>query len=445
MPSPLLSPPRRHALLLAAAIAVLALLLRLQFVQLSVVEFPLGGDSRQYVAYALNLHEHHVFSKAVPGERVAPDDYRGPGYPWLLAAAMEVRGVQGDSWYRLALQWQCLLGAATVVLMLVMARGWLVATASLVPAILLALWPHHIVASSALLSEVLLGFALLAGLALAALAHGRKSTPVAVGASLCFALANLVNPAMLMLPPALAVVFWRDRLVRPALLLALLPLAVSGAWQLRSVEPPPSGQPGRAALNLVQGSWPVMHVAWQQSRIDPEAARIITEMDTEALQLANDPKAGMARLARRFADAPGYYLRWYLVEKPYLLWDWDIRVGAGGVYVNSIRNSPLESNPLLSASTAALRAANPLIFLLAALEALRLAWACLRRRSPPAAGVLCAVAFCYFTAVHLVFQAEPRYAIAYRPEELLLAGAALAKVFAWWNSRRAAVASVAAT
>ena len=133
--------------------------------------------------------------------------------------------------------------------------------------------------------------------------------------------------------------------------------------------------------------------------------------------------------------APGYYLRWYLLEKPYLLWDWDIRVGAGDIYVNAIDRSPFERNPMLRGLRSLLHLLNPLVFVLALAGLLAIARRSWRGEASGAA-MLTALAFVYVTAIHNVFQAEPRYAIAYRPEELLLAFAALAALAEAWRRRR---------
>ena len=73
----------------------LALLLRLQFVQQAQVVEPTRGDSRSYVAYAINLEQHHAFSTAVSGEALVVDNYRSPGYPLFLAACMLCRAQGG--------------------------------------------------------------------------------------------------------------------------------------------------------------------------------------------------------------------------------------------------------------------------------------------------------------------------------------------------------------
>ena len=78
---------------------------------------------------------------------------------------------------------------------------------------------------------------------------------------------------------------------------------------------------------------------------------------------------------------------------------------------------------------------NPLVFVLALAGLLAIARRSWRGEGSGAA-MLTALAFVYVTAIHNVFQAEPRYAIAYRPEELLLAFAALAALAEAWRRRR---------
>ena len=442
---PTLPVRRRHERLLVAVVVLLALLIRLQFVQQAVVQMPMSGDSRHYVAYAINLEQHHTFSKAVPGEPVVADSYRSPGYPLFLAACMRATGGVGDNaWYRLALFLQCLLGAATAWITILLARQWMPPAAALAAGLGVAIWPHHVVASSALLIEVLLGFVLAAALLLAARAHSRRSLSIAAGAGATLAFATLVNPAMLLLPVFISLPFLfgsRKRLLYPLLLLPLLGFA-GWAWRDAHVSMP--GSPGRGALNFVQGSWPGMHDAWRNRLVDANAAFTMAQIDAEAAMLEQVPSSGLTVIGRRMAASPGRYARWYLVEKPFLLWDWDVRVGSGDIYVNAIESSPFEKNPVLRAISRALHAVNPMLFALALAGALVTAWRA-RQGVDEAAPLLVTLAFAYFTLVHDVFQAEPRYAIAYRAEEMLLVAAALvalaslrrARSAGQWNPNRA--------
>jgi hypothetical protein len=136
------------------------------------------------------------------------------------------------------------------------------------------------------------------------------------------------------------------------------------------------------------------------------------------------------------ARDPAYYAAWYLLRKPMLLWDWDIRIGWGGPYVLEVRHSPLERNPLLAAVGRGLRVATPLLTLVMFASAFVLLAGGVRRRTwaPPAALATAALAL-YLTGIHDVFQAEPRYANAYRGIEALLVATALQAITQWVTNR----------
>jgi len=422
----------RRFLMLAIAITLIGLLLREHFILSAVPEAPIRGDEVQYVAYARNLVQHGVFSLSQPGAgQIVPDAFRGPGYPAFLAVAM-VLAEPGPGWYALSLHAQAVLGALTCLLLAWVARRWLGAGWALATAALLAFWPHHIAATGALLVEVLLGFLLTLAMLLASLAIDRSSRTCALAAGLSLGVAALVNPVVVLLPLLFAMVLTAYGRGGAALTLLVAALALTGMWQLRNLGlDTEQASPGRAQINLVQGSWPTYHQAYNAPREDPIARSIMQAISEEEVLMARDPAAGLASLRTRFAEDPRYYLRWYLLEKPYLLWAWDIRIGAGDVYFHRVAKSPLETNPTLNAIKRGLRSLNPLLFALALVAALGTLLTALRRQSPPPAAVLLALSFLYFTSIHIVFQAEPRYSIAYRPIELALAVGALSVLLSW--------------
>ena len=425
-----------HGYLLAAfAVTLLAAVLREWFVLATVVEAPIRGDIVQYVAYAWNLVVHQTFSMAAPGSaEVTPDAFRGPGYPLLLVVAMLLGGLEGG-WYPLALQGQVLLGTATVALTMVLGRRWLSMPANLLAGGLIAVWPHHIAATGALLTEVAFGFFLVAGLCLAASpgGRGRQATGLALATGAVFAFACLVNEVILLFPLLIAVMWWRAGRKRGAVIVAVIPLLVAGAWDARSaLLPPAPADHDRVAMNLVQGSWPLYHAAYASRDAHETPRRILQAIVAEQRLMATDPAAGLKSIGERIAHDPGYYARWYFFEKPFLLWDWDIRIGAGDVYFHRLSQSPLDEQPLLRALKRALEWLNPAIFVVSAGTALMvvLRW----RRSPPQLldrRLLVALFAVYATAIHWVFQAEPRYSIPYRPEQMLLLAAGLSCITRW--------------
>ena len=417
----------RRFLLALFLLTLFAWLLREYFVLATIVEVPIRGDVRDYVAYAWNLLHHGVFSKAWPADAMpVPDGFRGPGYPLFIAAAMVLQS-RPDDWYALLLHAQALVGALTVTGTVLLARRWLSPGWALFAGVLLALWPHHIAATGALLSEVVFGATLVFAMLCAVLAQGTTRTRTwAIASGALFGYAYLVNPLVLFLPFVLAALSWRNRRgLAAAWLLGVFLLPVA-AWSVRDAGLP-HGSGDRAKVNLVQGAWPQYHAAWNTSASNATSRRIMQAIDHEERLLKADTGTGLREIGARMGEDPGYYARWYLLQKPWLLWDWDIRVGAGGIYFHKVSHSPLDTNPLLRASTAVLHWLNPLLFALALAASLALAWGGWRRRAwvQPAAAMT-ALLFLYVTAMHALLQAEPRYSIPYRPFELLLATAALA-------------------
>jgi 4-amino-4-deoxy-L-arabinose transferase-like glycosyltransferase len=424
---------------IAVAITVLALLVRVLYFTGAEVDDPLRGDVLEYWNYASNLVGHGVFSMLPPGAAVPPPDaYRSPGYPAFLALCLRLASTPAQ-----AVQWaqwlQLLLGAALAPMTIVLARRWLSPPAALMSGLAVALWPHLVVFSSTLLSETLFCFLLLSCLLALAAAHARASTGWAAAAGAAGGMAYLVNPLALFLPPLFAALLALrgQRRLAAACLLAFAALA--GAWAIRNAGVGPGADSGsRAATNFVQGSWPLYHAAANDRDRNEIAAAYAAQIDEEAKAMQVNPRAGLATMAERFGAEPGAYLRWYALEKPWLLWDWNVRIGWGDIYFLQTLRSPFERNAGLRAIHAVFHFLNPAFFALAVAATLFALAALLRRRGAteaPLALAATALLFAYVTAVHVVFQAEPRYSVAYRPFEVLLAVSALASLAARWRAR----------
>lgn len=393
---------RRVFWVLSAVVVLLALVIRDLYVGRAAIWQPLSGDAGQYVRYAQNMALGYF------GGGEGPDAYRPPGYPALIALSQMMDG----DWYARLLRWQGAIGATTVGLTIALARQWLPPWAALLSGLLLALWPHHIAFSAEVLSEVWYGFLLTAALLVAALSKGR--TWVWTFASLLFAAAAMVNTIAVLIPlfAGAAMIGWRSPKEWGGLLVPVL--LVVGGWSLRPVE----GGSDRVWQNLVQGSHPMYHEAYTQQFNDPDMAKINEAIHAETVAVVEDPAEGLRTMASRIAARPVDYLAWYS-SKPWLQWDWDVRVSvAGGPSVHLVHGSILEQSPLREVS-GLMRALNPVLFVLATLVAL------FSLRKPGPARTL-ALVFLYTTAVHSVLQAEPRHSVPYRGIEFALVASALA-------------------
>ena len=406
---------KRQFLLLSAGVVLTAFALREWYVLASVLPNPTQGDVSSYLRYAQHMVLDGVFSQAENGAAVVPDAYRTPGYPLILAAIYRFTGMSG--WFSAVYQVQVVIGALTVAGVIALARQWLPCKWAVLAGALLAVWPHHIAATNAMLTEVVFAFALIGSLLLASLALSRRSLWLAVAAGAAFGVAYLVNPVIALFPAALLAVFWRARAAKlGAVVLAVSLVAVVG-WGVRNTLQDAHGD-SRVWQNLVQGAWPGYHHAekWWPWIAEDRAVRagIAAEMEVTT----TDHAAGLRMIGARMASDPVRYARWYALEKPYLLWDWDVRMGQGGVYTLEVWNSPLDRG-LMLAPTILLWALNPALF------ALAIGGVLLAFRGKPSEQMV-ALFFVYITALHVVLQAEPRYAIAYRPIEILMiAGAGL--------------------
>jgi hypothetical protein len=419
---------RRAAWIAIATMTLLALAMRLFYVNTVVIDVPIRGDAINYFSYASNLVEHGVYSYVRPGSggEVVPDHYRDPGYPLFVALAMWIAGE--DGWYRLLLNLQALLGAATVGLTLVLGRRWLPPGWLAAAGLLMAAWPHSITITSYVLTETLAGF--LSVLWLALLSAKGTHPGGALVAGLLAGAAAAVNAVLVPVAPALALVLWAMRKLGRTAAIALLAgaLVIPGAWALRGMtldqtDTIGNSSTGRATQNLVQGSWPEYHASWRACIFgDRGACAVQDRIRDEFTLLHEDRTAGLSRIAARLCSDPPKYLAWYLA-KPWLLWQWDIRMGEGDIFVYKARSSAYGWSAPYRATAAIAHALNPWLFALAALSCLLVAW---RWRSAPLAPFAAVFFLVCVTGIYWVFQSEPRYSVPFRSLEILVAFAALA-------------------
>jgi hypothetical protein len=435
-------------------IVALAFGLRVLYAWMASTDLPIRGDINQYVLYAWNLAHRGTFSSAMPDSPdAAPDSYRGPGYPALIAATMvaaepadvrltegpagsKVLGFSSEEWMQLCIAVQIVLGTLTVWMAMALGRRWLPPSATIVVGLLVAVWPHLVTFSAILLSETLFAFFLLLATWIVCLAEasGKKSTAAAAGT--LWGVTYLINPIVVAFP-LVAAAFVGLRRGRNLAVVFLAGFAVAPMlWSVRNlVSVAGTGAVTRLEENFVQGSWPQFLPALNSRFTNDISRRIVDAVAAEGALLEESPAAGLEAIGERMADDPLFYAYWYLVQKPYLLWDWNIRVGAGDIYFLPVQHSPFERIPLLSACRDVLRRLNPMLFALAFVACIGILLGPAADRRRPFVPTLLVLLTIYLTVVHLVLQAEPRYSIPYRPLEVLLAMTAAAWIVDWLRQR----------
>ena len=402
--------PERGVLL--SIVVVVALLIRVGYVTTTHVKDPLRTDAGQYVQYAHNLVHHGTYSldeQAPP----KPDAFRSPGYPLFLALTMWIAGE--EHYYALARYTQVALGAAMVLLAFWLASLALPYAAALVVAVLVALSPHLVTSTGYILTETLFGFLLL-GLLLVGIGARRQRPRTLLAAAAALAAAGLVNETALLLPVALAAVLWRlgaPRWVCAAFVGVVV--VTGGSWAARnqwSVADGARGGADRARITMTHGSYP----GWIHK--DPRYRYSAYLEDPEQPEFGESWSKFASVLSERVQERPLRYLSWYLLEKPYYLWSWDILQGKGDIYVYPVAESLYQNAPVAEATRLLMKALHPVVLVLAALGVVLSFW---WRRQISVATAVVAVTAGYFTLTYAVFAPWPRYSVPLRPELYLLA------------------------
>ncbi len=421
-----------------AAVFILALGLRVWFVGAGTVENALRrSDTLDYLQYAFNLTLYQTFSHShIADGPLQPDSFRDPGYPTFLAALLLPLDFT-DAWYAAVLGIQVLLGALTACLAMLIARRWLPPHMALGAGMMSAVWPHSVVFCGYVLSETLFGFilSLAVWMTCRALEAGTRLRWFAAGFG--FGAAAMVNATVAPLAALLALLLWRRSLLTARLAMVLLAgsLLLPGAWAMRAWSIPGDRAPtGRAAVNLVQGSWPEYHESYIRALAkDAAALARMRAIDLEQELMLRSPSAGFASIGARFRTDPWRYLGWY-AWKPALLWAWSIRMGWGDIYVYPVAHSIYLSNPVMPAVEALCFALNPGLFLLMMAAVVAVLFRPNLATGRP--GLLVVVALVGFeTLVYTALQSEPRYSVPLRPFEMILTFTTLQGLL-WWRAGR---------
>ena len=438
---------RRRFVGAALLVGLLGLALRALYVATAQIDGLVFGDGLQYLVYAMNLLHHGVFSCTPPGAgEIVADSYRAPGFPLLLAAGQALAGDNVELGVRYAQYMQVVISSASVLVSIALARLWLPRGAALLAGLVVACWPHLITFAATIMSETLFGFWLVLGTWLLCLGERRARAWILAGAGAAFSCAYLANPIIVFFPPLAGVLLLRRGKGRLAAAFVAAALLAPLGWSWRNSHLSTDvSQFHHAVDGFVWGSSPVYIPAFNSRWVSPEAKRIVDFEEQETQQILADPVAGLGAVLERMRQDPLAYLSWYVLEKPWLLWDWTIVVGNGDIYYPKTTSSPLERITVLHWMKQLLKFLNPLLSALALGGGFYYAARELRRprQTQFAPGVI-ALFFLYVTAWHALLLALPRYAIAYRPEQIVLAIGSAAGLLAWLRQRRRGSAPAAA-
>jgi 4-amino-4-deoxy-L-arabinose transferase-like glycosyltransferase len=404
--------------LIASLIIFLAFVMRLTYVTRTEVYVPIRADARNYCIYAQNLIKYKVFSKEL-SNNPTPDSFWPPAYPTLLASILYSFGTK--YFYQVVLFTQALLGALTAGIVFAIGSFFLPLWAAIAAGILTACSPHLISMGGYLLTETLFAFTLVLFLLVYMIAIKTEKSAHFITAGTMAGVTYLVNPVIFFAPFLFAGLFFfktndtgfssgnqKKKLILLFLVAFMVPWLI---WSVRcylNVPATSSSSANRALVNFIIGGHNDFFEIW---RADPNNPENPAKLDKKKVD--GSWSKFITILAKRIWEKPGHYARWYFYEKPKLLWNWNIMVGQGDVYVYEIKTSWFQTSGFASALHSIMKSIHWWLILLSLLGGLFLfkIW-------PSQRGQMIRIIYVciiYVSAVYVVLQSEPRYSIPLRP------------------------------
>lgn len=436
-----MSPKNNHFYLYIILVAVLSFWIRISYFQQTIVYNPVMGDAWHYVQYAKNLVNHNTFSKDRDTSSPKPDSYWAPGYPAFIAASVMAAKKLGINAYQMVMYSQVVLGVLISVLTLLLGWLFLSKTWSVLAAVLVSLSPHMISLGGYLLTETLFSFLLLAAVYSFSIAYTDKKWWIFIVSGLFFGLSYLVNPVIFFAPILLVLlagyifssgksklsVSFKSKLISCLIVFFL----IVGAWSVRNVISVQSGQSSgsnRLFTNLVIGSHSAFYDIWRANTRNPNNPA------TKDFKILNGSYSAFTRLlSERIIHAPGHYAKWYLIDKPILLWSWSILIGQGDIFVYPVKVSIYDKSIIALATYLIMKSIHYLLFGFAVMGIFFLFK---DTNLIPYIPIFIYITLIYISAVYAVTQSEPRYSIPLRPEMYLCAVFFISKTFEYLKSKK---------
>jgi hypothetical protein len=380
---------------------------------------PIRADARQYVQYGSNLYKHGVFSQQ-QSPNPEPDSFRSPGFPLLVALAFHLGGVK--KFYILTLLFQAVLTSLLVPLSYTLARTVLPGIWSFVVCILVAFSPHLMSISSYLLTESLFSFLFLTAITCYIYGSKNSNKTLLIVSGIFFGLSYLTNEIVLFIPFILAGLtgiihiaakprtkgFEPVKIVALSLIIfSLFPLGWSIRNSLYVTDFSKKGA-NRALNTLTHGTYPDFVYK------NPRMKYFPYREDPEQPEYSSSFNSFITIFTKRVKERPLRYLSWYILEKPYWLWTWNIMQGQGDIYIYKVKSSLFTKYPMANKAKGLLKIIHALVQFSLIAGLVTLFFPQNRLRSNHTLYALISV-FAYLTLIYAIFVPWPRYAIPFRP------------------------------
>lgn len=401
-------------------VLIIGLYLRVGAVINTVIDTPIRADARLYYLYGLNLKNHHVFSKTMPGETLVPDAFAPPLYPMVIAPFLE-NPPNDKMLVNIGLA-QAVLGAVTILFAFSLFRMLAGQLAGIVAATLTAISPHLISMTVYVLTETLFTFFMMGGLAGLTYAITRNNIFIAIFSGVLIGLGALTRSTLEYFPLfvllAGGILFYFRRLesknFRQIFFFAIAALAVVGVWKMRNlVMTGAFSDPTLAISTLHHGMYPDFMVDGR-----PESRGIPYRFDPRTIEITKSLSSVLQEIAHRFIEAPLQYFQWYLLGKPISLMSWSDAAGWGDIFVYAPIVSPYFSSAPFQWTRSCMLHTHVLLMLLGSLAMflMFLKPGLMRLTGAQAvAGMVVALLVAYFFLLHMIGAPFPRYGIPLRP------------------------------
>lgn len=415
-------PSKFFVVSLLVCLLVSSVLIRAFYIKSTVIINPLSADALEYVKYGYNISHYNIFSKEYPSDNPSPDSFRSPGYPLLVALSFTLGGEK--RYYNLLLYSQALLGGLIPVMTYMTGILFLPFIWSMGAALLIAFNPHLISMTSYCLTETLFSFTLSASILLFLYSVRYNKRYLFVISATMWGFSYLVNETALFLPYILAGtllymtnMFDFKKIKTDIIIFIIIFSLFPAMWMLRNATQLSADAPRgnrRAIATMSHGAYPDFiyktdKYRYFQYREDPEQPAFGSSF-----------KTFVKILWQRIKQRPFAYLAWYLFQKPYYLWSWNILQGQGDIYVYPVSQSLYSISNIAAISKKTIYLLHPLV-LVFAFTGIYLIGSKFFYKNRGSLQVrdkfpmIIFIVFLYYTLLYTVFAPWPRYSIPLRP------------------------------
>ena len=397
--------------------------LRSEFLWKTEVAQPaIRADAGEYFTYAHNLCYHGTYSRdhrglSDEGEAgvITPDSVRNPGYPLFLALFMgnqSIPGILANVSFA-----QVIISTLTLALGYVVYRRFLNLPWAAAAGLMTALSPHLVVVNVYLLTETLFGFLMMLSILVFWRIAERHSWPAAVVLGMLIGVAALVRPSLTYFPFCVAAFLLLALQKRKGARLAASVLAgffiVAVPWYARNMV----ALGTFADKTLSVGS--LHHGIYPNFMYDekPESYGLPYRFDPRSADIGKDFGTVAGEIITRFENDPLVYTKWYLLKKPVALWSWSL-VQGHDIFIYPILQSPYSSNVAFIGSRKVMRWMHEPLGWLCLLGCLAVWLPGMANRvgeKPLIMLRFISLVMAYFTGIHSIAAAFPRYSIPLRP------------------------------